>query len=234
MAKKSILVLGATGQQGGAVSRALLKKGHTLSTLTRNPDSGSAKALADLGVQVLQGDISETPLEKAMETVDSVFAMTTPFETGVESEILQGKAIANAAKTAKIKHLVYSSVASANKATGIPHFDSKYEVEKTIIGLGLPYTISAPVYFMDNLITAWNLPGLKEGKLKAGMPANRQLQQVSVKNIGEFNAALIERGDEVLGERFDYAGDTLSGEDMATVLTKATGHSFSFEGFEAE
>ena len=117
--------------------------------------------------------------------------MTTPFEEGVERETTQGIAITEAAIAAGIGHLVYNSVASADRATSIPHFDSKYEVEKHIVSSGVPYTIIAPVYFMDNLVQLWTLPTLRQGKLASAMPATRPLQQISVADIGAFAAAVI-------------------------------------------
>ena len=177
--KNKILVIGATGNQGGSVVQALLPKGYHIRTLSRNPDSPAAKRLAEQGVEVMKGDFSDyDSLVKAATGVDTVYAMTTPFETGPEEEVKQGIAIANAAKEAGVGHFIFSSVASADRKTGIPHFDSKYEIEKHIVSLNMPYTISAPVFFMDNFLSQWILPSLKEGKLKLAMPANRPLQQV--------------------------------------------------------
>jgi uncharacterized protein YbjT (DUF2867 family) len=113
--------------------------------------------------------------------------------------------------------------------TGIPHFDSKYQVEEHIKTLGVPYTISAPVFFMDNVIAPWAIDALKGGKIMQAMPADRALQQVSVKNIGEFVASLISRREEVFGKRFDFAGDELTGDECATTLTRITGHHVIYE-----
>lgn len=157
--------------------------------------------------------------------------MTTPFEQGVEIEVAQGIAITDAAKTAGVGHLVYSSVGSADRSTGVPHFDSKYEVEKHIVSSDVPYTIIAPAYFMDNLMLPWTLPGLREGKLAQAMPGSRLLQQISVKDIGAFAAAVIDRGETVLGQRFDIAGDELTGSEVAATLSRVTGREITYEGF---
>jgi len=233
--KRTVLVIGSTGQQGGAVVRALLPKGHQVLAFTRNSESPSAKKLAEQGVDVIQGDMSDSAsLVKAMTGIDTVFAMTTPFEVGIEGEIKQGIAIADAVKEAGVGHLIFSSVGSADRTTGISHFDSKYEVEKHIVSLGVPYTLSAPVYFMDNILAAWTIPSLKEGKLTLAMPANRALQQVSVKDIGTFGATMVERREEVFGKRIDIAGDELIGEETAAILSKASGRQIVFEGFDPE
>ena len=235
MSKLSVLVIGATGNQGGAVVQSLLPKGYNIRTLTRKPDSDAAKKLTEQGVEVLKGDFSDSEsLLKAATGMDTIYAMTTPFEAGTETEVKQGIAIADAAKKANVGHFIFGSVASADQKTNIPLFDSKYEVEKHIISLDIPYTISAPVFFMDNHLSPWFLPALKEGKVKLAMPASRPLQQVSVKNIGAFVATLIERREKVFGKRIDIAGDELTGEETAAVLSKASNQDIKYEGFDPE
>ncbi len=231
----SILVMGATGNQGGAVVRNLLPTGHRVRTLTRNPDSPKAKQLADQGVEVLKGDFADSDsLVKAATGMDTVFAMTTPYESGVEAEVKQGIDLADAVKQAGVGHLVFTSVASADRQTGIPHFDSKYKVEQHIASLKIPYTIVAPVFFMDNWFTPWFLPSIQEGTLKFAMPADRPLQQISVDNIGAFGAAMIERRDSVFGKRFDIADDELTGKETVAVISKASGRDIGYEGFDPE
>jgi len=227
-----VLVTGATGSQGGSVVQALLEQGHQVRGMTRNADSPAAKQLRQQGVEVVAGDFTDPDsLVRAASGVDTIFTMTTPFEEGVNAETAQGIAITNAAKEAGVGHLVYSSVADADKATGVPHFDSKYEVEKHIASSGVPYTIIAPVYFMDNLTAPWTVPDLRQGKLAAALPAGRPLQQIAVQDIGAFAAAIIERRDSVFGRRFDIAGDELTGEESAAILSEATGRNIQYESF---
>ncbi|GJL77591.1 MAG: hypothetical protein NPINA01_05800 [Nitrospinaceae bacterium] len=236
MSKKlSVLVMGATGNQGGAVVQSLLPKGHHIRTLTRNPESSKAKRLKEQGVEVLKGDFFDGgSLVNAAKGMDTVYAMTTPFEAGIDAEVKQGIALVDAIKKAGVGHLVFGSVASADQSTRIPHFDSKYQVEKYIASQGIPYTISAPVYFMENVISPWFLPSLKEGTLKLGMPKDRPLQQVSVNNIGEFAASLIDRREQVFGQRFDIAGDELTGAETVAVVSKLSGRNIGYEGFDPE
>jgi len=157
--------------------------------------------------------------------------MGSPQEVGVEGETKQGIALANAAKAAGVGHLVYGSVANANLDTGISHFDSKYKVEQHIKTVDVPYTISAPAFFMDNVIAPWSMDALKAGKIIQAMPGDRSLQQVSVNNIGEFVASLISRRESVFGQRFDYAGDERTGNDMASALTQSIGRPVGYESF---
>lgn len=230
--QRLVLVTGATGSQGGSVINALLERGHKVRGMTRNADSLAAEKLRLRGVEAVAGDfIDHDSLVRAASGVDTIFTMTTPFEQGVEVETAQGIAITNAAREAGVGHLIYSSVANADKATGIPHFDSKYEVEKHIASSGVPYTIIAPVYFMENLTTPWSVPGLRQGKLALALPADQPLQQIAVQNIGAFAAAIVERRESVFGHRYDIAGDELSGEVSAAILSEVTGRNIQYESF---
>jgi uncharacterized protein YbjT (DUF2867 family) len=232
---KLVLVTGATGKQGGAVAEALLTRGHQVRALTRNSAAPAANRLREQGVEIAVGDFADQDsLVRAARGADAVYAMSTPFEYGAEMETAQGIAITDAAKTARVAHLVYSSVASANRATGIRHFDSKYPVEKHLQASGVPYTIVAPVFFMENLLAPWTLSSLRQGKLALALPANRSLQQITVADIGTFVAAVIERNEGVFGRRFDIAGDELTGEEAAGILSKVTGRKVQYEGLSPD
>ena len=147
----TVVVTGSTGNQGGAVARDLLERGHKVRAVTRDPNSRQAKSLANAGATLVAASLEDTAaITKALEGATSLFAMTTPFGGGTEAETRQGVAAADAAKAAGV-HLVFTSVNSANRQTAVPHFDSKYEVEKHIAKVGVRATILAPVYFMENL-----------------------------------------------------------------------------------
>src|SRR5476649_2133499 len=149
--KLTVVVMGSTGNQGGAVARWLLARGHKVRAVTRDPNSSQAKSLASAGATLVAASLEDTAaITKALEGATSLFAMTTPSGGGTDGEIRQGVAAADAAKAAGV-HLVFTSVGSANRETGIPHFDSKYEVEKHIAKVRVRATILAPVYFMENL-----------------------------------------------------------------------------------
>ena len=149
--KLAVVVIGATGKQGGAVLKSLLERGHEVRAVTRNPDSAKARELAKAGITLVRASVEDTAaLTKVLEGATSLFAMTTPYEGGTQAETRQGTSAADAAKATGV-HLVFTSVGSANRRTGIPHFDSKYEVEKHIAKLGIRATILAPAYFMENL-----------------------------------------------------------------------------------
>ncbi|MHC2360988.1 NmrA/HSCARG family protein [Rhizobium leguminosarum] len=226
---RSVLVTGATGQQGGAVVRALIARGHRVKAISRRPESDGAKRLAAAGVEVVSGNLDDgASVAAAAEGVDAMFLMGNSYEAGTDAETRQGIAAADAAKAAGIGHLIYSSVADAHKKTGIPHFDSKYLVEKHIAGLGIPYTISAPVAFMENTVAPWAIDGLRQGVYAAALPPARVLQQVTIDDIGAFVATLAERREQVFGKRFDIAGDELSGAQQAKILSEVLGRPITY------
>jgi uncharacterized protein YbjT (DUF2867 family) len=222
--KRNVLVTGATGQQGGAVARALLSSGHRVRALTRKPDSDAARQLMSAGADLVTGDLGDTAsVLKAASGVGTVFLMGNSNEAGTEEETRQGTTAAEAAKDAGVGHLIYSSVADANKKTGIPHFESKCLVEKHVAGLGIPYTISAPAPFMENIVA------LRQGTYAFPMPPKRVIRLVALADIGAFVVALIERRDQVFGKRFDLAGDELSGDEQAKILSHATGRPINYQ-----
>jgi len=233
--KKKVLVSGATGNQGGSVVQALLKEGNKVVGITRNIDSPKSQTLISQGVEMVSVDFTnEKELEKIMKEVDTVFSMTTPFEGGMEHEIEQGKSMVNAAKNAGIQHFIFNSVGDADRSTGIPHFDSKYEVEKHLKSLGINYTIIGPAYFMDNLFFPFILDSLKDGFLKMAMPGNVKLQQISVEDIGKFVAHVVNNHNEFLGKRINISGDEFTGEEAASTLSKVLGREIKYEGFSPD
>ena len=225
----TVLVIGATGQQGGSVARQLLAKGHRVRALTRSADSSSAKQIKSLGAELAVGDTEDREsVIRAAEGVDAVYAMTSFFQSGLEAEVRQGRAIADVVKAADVEHLVYASVASADQSTAIPHFDSKYEIEKYIKLLGIPHTIVAPVFFSENLLSPWTLPGLIDGKLAIPVPPDRPLQQISVQDISSFVVLVLENAQSFLGKRIDIASDELTGKRAAEIVSAASGRPIEY------
>ena len=169
--KRHVLVTGATGQQGGAVAAALLSRGHRVTALTRKPDGEAARRLASAGAAILAGDLGDAAsVRQAAQGVDTMYLMGNSYDGGTEEETRQGIIAADAAKAAGIGHLIYSSVGDADRNTGIPHFESKFRVERHIAGLGIPYTVSAPVAFMENAVAPWSIGGLRQGVQAFALP----------------------------------------------------------------
>ncbi|MDB4912283.1 MAG: NmrA-like family protein [Gemmatimonadetes bacterium] len=227
--KLNVLVTGATGKQGGHLVRELLARGHSIRALTRNPESAGAAALAARGVTIVAGDFEDQgSLERAARGVDTVFAMSTPFEGGEKTETREGINIVRAAAAVGVSHLVYSSVAGADRSTGIPHFDSKFEVEKEIRRSGVPFTIVAPVFFMENFLADWAAAGLAQGSISIAVPATRRLRQIAVADIAQFAALIIERRESFLGKRIEIASDELTLATAAAAISKASGRRIEY------
>ena len=158
--------------------------------------------------------------------------MSTPFETGMEAEVRQGIMLADTAKQAGIAHYVYTSVGSAHRNTGIPHFESKWKVEQHIRKIGLPATILRPVWFMENF-TTFAKP-TSEGVLTLPMSPTRKLAMVALRDIGEFGAASLLRPNDFLGQAIDLAGDELTMPETAALLATAMGRPIRFQEFQME
>lgn len=226
--RRLILVTGATGQQGGSVARRLLEGGFSVRGITRKVESDAANELRGLSAEMVRGEFDDAEsLRAAMEGVDAVFAMTTPFEAGVDAETAQGVALVDAAVAAGVDHFVYSSVASADKGTGVPHFDSKYRVEEYLAASDLRWSVIAPVYFMGNLFFPDMLNALKDGTYAIALPAELRLQQIATEDIGAFGAHVLANPEEFAGKRIDIAGDELSSRESADALSGILGKPIS-------
>jgi uncharacterized protein YbjT (DUF2867 family) len=205
--------------------RGLLERGHKVRAITRDPNSIQAKSLVNAGAALVTASLEDrAALTRALEGATSLFAMTTPFG-GTDAEIRQGVAAVDAAMAAGV-HLVFTSVGSANRQTGVPHFDSKYEVEKRIAKVGVRATILAPVAFMENLF--FIREQLAKGTYASALSPTRALAQVAVPDIGAVAVRVLEEPARFTGKRFDLAGDELSGNDAMSILSRVTGRSFSY------
>jgi uncharacterized protein YbjT (DUF2867 family) len=226
MAQKLVVVVtGSTGKQGGAVARGLLERGHKVRAITRDVNSSQAKSLANAGASLVNASLEDTAaIKKALEGATSLFSVTLPYG-GTDAETRQGIAAADAARAAGV-HLVFSSVASANLQTGVPHFDSKYEVEKHIAKIGARATILAPASFMENLYFIKDQ--LAKGVYAVPLPPTRVLPQVAVADIGTVAVRVLEDADRFTGKRFDLAGDELNGNDSVAILSRVVGRSFTY------
>jgi uncharacterized protein YbjT (DUF2867 family) len=228
--KDVILVTGATGQQGGAVARELLAKGHKVRAMTRKPDGEAARELKKRGAEVVTGDLDDSAsLERALTGAWGVFALQNTWEAGVEKEEEQGKRIAEIARKQNVQHYVYTSVASAQRKTGIPHFENKWRVEEKIRSLGFPsHTVIRAVFFMENWLSPWFLPGIQEGKLAIGIKPTTVLQQITVQDIGKYGAIAFDRHAELKGRAIDIAGDQHTMPETAEILSRAAGRKITF------
>jgi len=224
---RTILIAGATGHQGGAVAQALRNSGFRLRGLTRKPESKQATALARLGIEIVKGDLDdEAALRRAVVGAWGVFSVQNTLEAGVEREEAQGKRLATLAREVGVEHYVYTSVGSAHKRTGIPHFDNKWRIEETVRGLHFPsHVILRPVFFMENLLTPFSLRG---DTLSSALGPGTKLQMIAVDDIGWFGARAFTDAAALNRREIDIAGDVRTMPEAAEILTKALGRSIAF------
>ncbi|MFE2321569.1 NmrA/HSCARG family protein [Streptomyces sp. NPDC059441] len=228
MVDQPILVLGATGGQGGAVTGALLARGARVRGMVRDPQKASARRLADRGVELVAGSLSDREsMAAAMDGAAAVFAFTTPFESGADAEVAQGRAILAAAGEKRVPHLVFSSVAGADQHSGVPHFDSKARIEAELASGDVPYTILGPTYFFDNALGgARRIAG---GVLDLPLPSDRPLQQLHRNDHGAFAAEVMLDPARYVGQRIELASDAPTPAQMATALGATLGRQVRHE-----
>jgi uncharacterized protein YbjT (DUF2867 family) len=234
--KNTVLVTGATGQQGGAVARELLRHGYPVKAMTRKPASDQAKELAKIGAEIIHGDLDDpASLEKALQGSWGVYAVQNTWEAGVEKEEIQGKRIAELAKKAGVQHFVYSSVGSAHRNTGIPHFENKWRIEGIVRELKFPsFFILRPSFFMENWLSPWFKPGIDQGKIMIALAPTTKLQMSNLEDIGKYGFLAFEKHRELNGKALDIASDELIMPEVAQILSNVTGRPFTFEQLPIE
>ena len=226
--ERVFLVTGATGRQGGVTARRLPKRGLRVRALTRKPGKSAARALAELGAEVVRGDMDDrASVERALEGVHGVFAVQNFWEAGYEREIRQGIALAEAAKAQGVRHFVYSSVGSSYRETGIPALDGKWEIEKHIREVGLPYTILRPTSMMED--SEEMRQEIVGGTLAQPLSPETPLQQVSVDDVGALATMAFEDPEGWLGREVDLAVDESSMREIAETFGRAIGREVRYE-----
>lgn len=226
----AVLVTGATGRQGGAVIRHMFPKGWKLRALTRNPASYEARALTTAGVEVIKGDLDEPgSIDRAASGVYGVYSVQDFWSLGAKREVQQGKNVADAAKKANVKHLVYSSVGGAERKTGIPHWESKWEVENYIRSLCLPATMIRPAAFMETYYIDQVEIGILKGKLTDPIRGDKPYQTIATDDIGAFVALAFERPADFIGKELEIAGSELTNVEAAKVFSRVLGKAVKFQ-----
>ncbi|OIO02517.1 MAG: hypothetical protein AUJ51_06175 [Elusimicrobia bacterium CG1_02_56_21] len=228
--EKIIVVTGATGRQGGAVARELLKSGYSVRALTRYPDSQAAKALSGLGAKVIKCDLTDANSHTGvLSGAWGVFALFQPFDHDLRLERETGRRFTATAKNAGIKHYVYSSAAAANLKTGIPYLESKAVIEAAVIGARFEsYVIIRPSFLMDNFTAPLLLPEIEQGRLCLALPPHTRVQMVAADDIGKFGRAAFRQAGELSGKEIDIAGDERTPQETADVLGTVYGKKIEF------
>ncbi|WP_049572071.1 NmrA/HSCARG family protein [Nocardiopsis sp. SBT366] len=221
--KKTVLVTGATGGQGGAVARRLMDGGWPVRALVRDPDKREAEELRTLGAELVAGDLDvPESLRTAMRGVDGVFGVL-PADLGnpePETEVRRGRNLVDAVSAAGVAHLVYSSVGAAEHGSGVAHFETKAEIEAYIDAVGVPATVLRPVFFMENW--QYMLPEAENGErvVPFALDAETPLQMIALADIGRIAAEAFADPTEFLGRKIDIAGEEMTVREISEVFTK--------------
>jgi uncharacterized protein YbjT (DUF2867 family) len=220
----TIVVTGSTGRQGGAVTRSLLKHGWRVRAVTRNPRSQKAQALAGLGAEVVQADLEDRlSLEAAFRDAYGVYSVQNPMLSNLETEIKQGKMVADAAKAARIQHLVYGS-AGFGAPTGIGSWDSKLQIEAHMKALELPRTILRPVAFMELMTDKDFYPAVSTWHLMPKlMGAARPVGWLSTDDLGVIAATIFGSPEQFTGQDISLVSDVKSIDDCRELYREIMG-----------
>jgi len=247
MEKKTIAVVGATGAQGGGLVRAILadpQGGFAARSLTRDVTTEKARALAAAGAEVRAADVDDAAsLRRAFEGAYGAFCVTFFWDHySPEKEQAQAKAMAQAAKDAGVKHVVWSTLEDTRKWVPlddprmptlqgkykVPHFDAKGEANGFFAEAGVPTTCLNTSFYWDNLVHFGMGPKRGEdGKLSFVLPmGDKKLPGIAAEDIGRCAYGIFKRTD-LIGKTVGIAGEHLTGAQMAAELAKALGQPVS-------
>jgi uncharacterized protein YbjT (DUF2867 family) len=234
MNRKTILVFGATGAQGGSVARNLLERGRfAVRAITRKTESPAAQALRDLGAEVVQGDLDDpASLVAALEGCYGAFGVTNFWEHfGKEEQ--QGRNLVAAVAAAKIEHFVYSTLPPIEKATNgalrSPHFDLKAEHEEYARTLGIPATFIHVPFYYENFLAFFPPRPAGDGTYQFGFPqGDTPLAAMSVQDVGAIVAAIFEDPSQYIGQTLKLAGDEIPAAAYADAMSRRTGRTIRY------
>ena len=247
--KKIIAVVGATGAQGGGLVRAVAKEttsGFMVRALTRDARSEKAKALTALGVEVTAANLDDVEsVKRAFAGCNGAFCLTNYWEHfSPEKELAQAKGMAQAAKQTGVRHVVWSTLEDTRRWVSltdqrmptlmgkykVPHFDAKGEADAEFAKLGLPVTFLLTSFYWENMIFFGMGPKKgPDGRLALTLPmGEKKLPGISVEDIGKCAFGIFKRGQDFIGKTVGIAGEHLTGQEMATAMTKALGKPIAY------
>jgi uncharacterized protein YbjT (DUF2867 family) len=238
-----------TGAQGGGLVRAILnhpQREFQVRAVTRNVNSGKARALAALGAAVVAADLDDAQsLQRAFAGAYGAFCVTFFWEHfSPEVEIAQAKRLAQAAKAANLQHVIWSTLEDSRQWSPltdariptlmgkykVPHMDAKGEADQLFIDAGVPTTFLLTAFFWENFIYFGMGPRRgADGKLAITLPLMGQaLAGIAAEDIGKCAYTLFQQGEAVIGQKIGIAGEHLTGEQMVATFTRVLGEAVNF------
>ena len=252
-AKKTIVVMGATGAQGGGLVRAIASDPDgpfRARAVTRDVSSDKARALAALGAEVVAGDVDdEESLRRAFEGAYGAFCVTFFWDHfSPEKELTHARSMATAARDAGLKHVIWSTLEDTRNWVPlgddrmptlmgrykVPHFDAKGEADRIFIELGVPTTFLLTSFYWDNFINFGMGPTRDaEGKLAITFPmGDKKLPGMAAEDIGRSAYGIFLKGPEMVGKRIGIAGEHLTGAEMAAAFSNVLGEEVRYNAVE--
>jgi len=217
---KTIFVTGITGNQGGAVAKHILAQNHKVIGLTRNANSNKATHWQNKGVTLVEGDLNKPNSYKShLEKADAIYLVQAL--QGKQKEIAQGKQFIDALGDQKKAHLVYASVLGADLNTGVPHFDSKFELENYIKSKNINYTILRPGSFYENHLFPRVAKDIRKGTYMSPLNKTCKQQMIGVDHIGKIASKVISNREIYEGKTLSIATDEWQTNDIPNVFSEA-------------
>jgi uncharacterized protein YbjT (DUF2867 family) len=223
-----ILVVGATGAQGGSVARRLLADGKPVRLLSRHTSSPAARALASRGAEVAEGDLADTgSLVRALRGCQGVFGMTS-FCEHFGTELTHGKNLVDAALEARVEHLVLStlpsSISLSSGALSVAHYESKAEIERYARAVRAPASFVHASFYFENFLSTFLKRAPDGNGLAFGFPqGNQPLASFGVEDFGAVVALVFEQRSRFMGEVVPVVAEYLRAEEYAAIITRVTG-----------
>ena len=221
---KIIAVTGATGRQGSAVTRHLVRSGFRVRALTRDPNGKKARALGPLGAELTQADLDDAAsLERAFAGAHGVYSVQNFHVVGYQKEVSQGRNVGAAAKKAGVAHVVQAS-AGVGQKTGIPSWDSKLEIEEHLKSLGLPLTILRPMAFMELLTDKAFYPNAAAFHVMPKlMGASKPVQWLATDDLGAIATKVFEQPEQFIGKDLKLVSDVKTIDECRAIYPKVRG-----------
>jgi len=253
--RKIIAVVGATGAQGGGLARAILSDpdgGFAARALTRNPSSEAATALASQGAEVVQADLDDQDsLNRAFEGAHGAYCLTNFWEHfSGEKETEQGERLANAARSAGLQHVIWSTFEDTRESIPldddrmptlqdeykVAHFDAKADANSFFTDQGVPTTFLLTSFYWENFIYFGLGPKRGEdGVLAVTYPmGDAKLPSIAVEDIGRCAYGIFKRGDEFIGRTVGVAGGHPTGHDLAAAFGRAFGEEVRYNAVDPD
>jgi uncharacterized protein YbjT (DUF2867 family) len=253
--KKIIAVVGATGAQGGGLVRAILDDPNgefAVRAITRDANSDKAKALAAAGAEVVVADVDDIEsLRKAFDGAYGAYCVTFFWaHYSPATEFATASNMAKAAKAAGVQHVVWSTLEDTRNWVPldddrmptlqgkykVPHFDAKGEADHVFTDLGVPTTFLYASFYWDNFIYFGSGPKKgPDGKLALTLPiGDAKMAGVAAEDIGKVAYGIFKKGPEMIGKKIGVAGEILTGDEMASAMSKALGQPVTFNNVSPE